>query len=222
MRHQFGCGPLAPGEQPAPVSIFRHRLLHHFVLTLFSKLPSEPITTKEAIRSSLMVRIASRLLTQDEPVHEVLESRFGSAPLPAFEQPMHSSMCVCCHDTHVCLDEICSLSSLIRAVADSAIGQVRLLVCVFNFRMNRRLIEPDMPSFTVEIDHSATAREGCTVSTLSITSEPKDWKAALQVSCLRSLSCGSSGVCCCRHAQNVVMAHHVRGLRQSALVPIIL
>ena len=58
---------------------------------------------------------------------------------------------------------------------------MRLLICVFNFRMNRRLMEPGMPSFYVEMDHSAAAREGCTVSTLAINSQPKDWQYALQV-----------------------------------------
>ena len=57
--HKFGCGPLAEGELPAPVKVFRHRLLHHFVLTLFCKLPAEPTVTQEGIRYMFMVCLPS-------------------------------------------------------------------------------------------------------------------------------------------------------------------
>ena len=53
--HHFGCGPLQPGERPPGISIFRHRLLHHFSLTLFCKLPVEPLITREDTRYNLMV-----------------------------------------------------------------------------------------------------------------------------------------------------------------------
>lgn len=59
VEHRFGRGPLTPDEQPAPISVFRHRLLHHFSLTLFCKLPVEPISTMEDTRYSLMVCCAS-------------------------------------------------------------------------------------------------------------------------------------------------------------------
>ena len=42
------------------MSVFRHRLLHHFQLTIFCKLPAEPIVTQEDIRYSLMVWMALR------------------------------------------------------------------------------------------------------------------------------------------------------------------
>jgi predicted Zn-dependent peptidase len=44
--HQWGCGP-AP---PAPVSIFRHRLLQLFQLSVFCKLPIRPMTTMDDLR----------------------------------------------------------------------------------------------------------------------------------------------------------------------------
>ncbi|KAK9797772.1 hypothetical protein WJX73_010222 [Symbiochloris irregularis] len=113
VEHEWGVGPLPPNYQPAPVSIFRHRLLHDFQLTLFCKLPAEPVVTKEDTRYTLMVR---------------------------------------------------------------------LLISVFHFRMNRRLMDSQLPTFYVVMDHSASSREGCTVSTLSIICEPRDWKKALEVS----------------------------------------
>lgn len=39
VQHHFGCGPPAPGEERAGVAVFRHRLLQHFMLSLFCKLP---------------------------------------------------------------------------------------------------------------------------------------------------------------------------------------
>ncbi|KAK7260518.1 hypothetical protein RIF29_26618 [Crotalaria pallida] len=39
------------------------------------------------------------------------------------------------------------------------------------------------PPFTsVELDHSDSGREGCTVTTLTITAEPKNWHSAIRVS----------------------------------------
>ena len=38
------------------------------------------------------------------------------------------------------------------------------------------------PPFTsVELDHSDSGREGCTVTTLTITAEPKNWQDAIRV-----------------------------------------
>lgn len=55
--HKFGAGPLAPGEQPAPVSIFRHPLLQHFMLSVFCKLPLIPMTRVEHLQHQVMIRI---------------------------------------------------------------------------------------------------------------------------------------------------------------------
>lgn len=38
------------------------------------------------------------------------------------------------------------------------------------------------PPFTsVELDHSDSGREGCTVTTLTITAEPNNWQSAIRV-----------------------------------------
>ena len=50
VEHIFGGGPPAAGEAPAPVSVFRHRLLQHFMLSVFCKLPIKQMTCMRDIR----------------------------------------------------------------------------------------------------------------------------------------------------------------------------
>ena len=59
--------------------------------------------------------------------------------------------------------------------------QVRIMLSVLQFRLNRRYVEADPPFVAIELDQSDSGREGCAVSTLTITSEPKDWRGAIQV-----------------------------------------
>lgn len=58
---------------------------------------------------------------------------------------------------------------------------VRILLSVMQFRINARYVAADPPFIGIEMDHSDSGREGCAVSTLTITSEPKDWRGAVQV-----------------------------------------
>ena len=95
--------------------------------------------------------------------------------------------CRCCHSAAQPASALGNrqlLSEFSHACKTAQAGhmcmQVRLIVSAFNFRMNRRLMEAGTPTFQLEIDHSASAREGCTVSTLGITAEPKDWRSALE------------------------------------------
>lgn len=60
------------------------------------------------------------------------------------------------------------------------------MLSVLQFRLNRRYVEADPPFVAIELDQSDSGREGCAVSTLTITSEPKDWRGAVQV---QSLCC---------------------------------
>lgn len=129
VQHKFGCGPLQPGEQAAPVSVFKHHLLQHFMLSLFCKLPVQPMDTMAGLRASFMAR---------------------------------------------------------------------LMLSVLQFRINGRYSAQATPPFiSIEMDHSDSAREGCTVSTLTITSEPKDWKAAVQVIALIMLADSVTLLSCC-------------------------
>jgi hypothetical protein len=56
VKHRFGCGPLQPGEESPTVRVFRHRLLQHFMLSLFCKLPVQPMTRIRDMRAAFMVR----------------------------------------------------------------------------------------------------------------------------------------------------------------------
>ncbi len=58
---------------------------------------------------------------------------------------------------------------------------VRVLLSVVQFRINARYVDGNPPFIGIELDHSDSGREGCAVSTLTITSEPKDWRGATQV-----------------------------------------
>lgn len=51
VEHQWGCGQqLVHAPAPAPVSVFRHRLLQLFQLSVFCKLPIRPMTTMHDLR----------------------------------------------------------------------------------------------------------------------------------------------------------------------------
>jgi hypothetical protein len=44
------------------------------------------------------------------------------------------------------------------------------------------LMQSSNPPFTsVELDHSDSGREGCTVTTLTVTAEPQNWRSAIKV-----------------------------------------
>ncbi len=49
VEHRWGSGPLAAAEQPV-VAVFRHRLLQQFMLSIFSKLPVQPVTRMRDLR----------------------------------------------------------------------------------------------------------------------------------------------------------------------------
>lgn len=110
--HRFGYGPLSPSEPPAEVKIFRHPLLHHYMLSIFCKLPILPMTQMQHLRQSFMMRI---------------------------------------------------------------------LLSVFQFRVHGRYMAGTPNFIGIELDISDSGREGCAVSTLTITSEPKDWQEATSI-----------------------------------------
>ena len=60
--HRFGCGPLQAGEAPPGVRVFKHRLLQHFMLSLFCKLPVQPMTRIADMRAAFMARACTCLL----------------------------------------------------------------------------------------------------------------------------------------------------------------
>ena len=65
-------------------------------------------------------------------------------------------------------------------------AQVRIMLSVLQFRLNKRYVEADPPFVGIELDQSDSGREGCSVSTLTITSEPANWQGAVQARPARS------------------------------------
>ncbi|XP_027359777.1 stromal processing peptidase, chloroplastic [Abrus precatorius] len=57
----------------------------------------------------------------------------------------------------------------------------RIFLSALHFRINTRYKSSNPPFTSVELDHSDSGREGCTVTTLTITAEPKNWQNAIRV-----------------------------------------
>ncbi|CAL0332060.1 unnamed protein product [Lupinus luteus] len=57
----------------------------------------------------------------------------------------------------------------------------RIFLSALHFRINTRYKSSNPPFTSVELDHSDSGREGCTVTTLTITAEPKNWQSAIRV-----------------------------------------
>ena len=57
----------------------------------------------------------------------------------------------------------------------------RIALLVLQSRIQSRYSETNADYKRVELDHSDSAREGCTVTTVTVTCEPREWEFALQV-----------------------------------------
>ncbi|XP_037492407.1 stromal processing peptidase, chloroplastic [Jatropha curcas] len=57
----------------------------------------------------------------------------------------------------------------------------RIFLSALHFRINTRYKSSNPPFTSIELDHSDSGREGCTVTTLTVTAEPKNWQGAIQV-----------------------------------------
>ncbi|KAK9135528.1 hypothetical protein Syun_014858 [Stephania yunnanensis] len=57
----------------------------------------------------------------------------------------------------------------------------RIFLSALHFRVNTRYKSSNPPFTAIELDHSDSGREGCTVTTLTVTAEPKNWQSAIKV-----------------------------------------
>ncbi|XP_043708976.1 stromal processing peptidase, chloroplastic-like [Telopea speciosissima] len=57
----------------------------------------------------------------------------------------------------------------------------RIFLSALHFRINTRYKSSNPPFTSVELDHSDSGREGCTVTTLTVTAEPRNWQSAIKV-----------------------------------------
>ncbi|KAF9601676.1 hypothetical protein IFM89_021728 [Coptis chinensis] len=56
----------------------------------------------------------------------------------------------------------------------------RIFLSALHFRINTRYKSSNPPFTAIELDHSDSGREGCTVTTLTVTAEPKNWRSAIK------------------------------------------
>lgn len=57
----------------------------------------------------------------------------------------------------------------------------RIFLSALHFRINTRYKSSNPPFTSIELDHSDSGREGCTVTTLTVTAEPQNWQGAIKV-----------------------------------------
>ncbi|GMH25761.1 hypothetical protein Nepgr_027604 [Nepenthes gracilis] len=57
----------------------------------------------------------------------------------------------------------------------------RIVLSALHFRINTRYKSSNPPFTSIELDHSDSGREGCTVTTLTVTAEPRNWRKAIEV-----------------------------------------
>lgn len=62
-----------------------------------------------------------------------------------------------------------------------AVLMQRIVLSAFQFRITNRYKSGSPPFLSVELDHSDSGREGCTVSTLTVNAEPRNWRGAIKV-----------------------------------------
>ncbi|GAB2282246.1 hypothetical protein Dimus_016796 [Dionaea muscipula] len=57
----------------------------------------------------------------------------------------------------------------------------RIVLSALHFRINTRYKSSNPPFTSIELDHSDSGREGCAVTTLTVTAEPQNWHSAIKV-----------------------------------------
>ncbi|KAL6996046.1 hypothetical protein U1Q18_006181 [Sarracenia purpurea var. burkii] len=57
----------------------------------------------------------------------------------------------------------------------------RIFLSALHFRINTRYKSSNPPFTSIELDHSDSGREGCTVTTLTVNAEPQNWRSAIKV-----------------------------------------
>ncbi|KAK9684952.1 hypothetical protein RND81_10G245300 [Saponaria officinalis] len=72
--------------------------------------------------------------------------------------------------------------SKVRTYGDlRAVLMKRIVLSALHFRINTRYKSSNPPFTAIELDHSDSGREGCTVTTLTVTAEPRNWRDAIKV-----------------------------------------
>ncbi|KAJ4845649.1 hypothetical protein Tsubulata_036223 [Turnera subulata] len=102
------------------------------------------------------------------------DSRF----IRVFSRIDHSTLCwqpPCCFEFDVPVNKVRTYGDL-RLVL-----MKRIFLSALHFRINGRYKSSNPPFTSVELEHSDSGREGCTVTTLTVTAEPRNWQNAIKV-----------------------------------------
>lgn len=104
-----------------------------------------------------------------------LQANEGPAPVSIFQHPLLQNFML----TIFCKTPIYQL----KTVEDlRRMFMIRIILCVFEFRINNRYVSSASPPFMgIDIDISDSGREGTGVSCITITANPSTWKEAVQV-----------------------------------------
>ncbi|WOK95316.1 stromal processing peptidase, chloroplastic [Canna indica] len=73
------------------------------------------------------------------------------------------------------VDRVCTYGDLRNVLMK------RIFLTALHFRINTRYKSSNPPFTSIELDHSDSGREGCTVTTLTVTAEPQNWQGAVKV-----------------------------------------
>ncbi|KAF3771915.1 hypothetical protein EJ110_NYTH59177, partial [Nymphaea thermarum] len=95
---------------------------------------------------------------------------------PSLDQAKHERRAR--HVTRPPVEHNWSLPGSCQSVQPPQIFQHELLQ---NFSINIFCKSSNPPFTSIELDHSDSGREGCTVTTLTVTAEPRNWQSAVKV-----------------------------------------
>lgn len=123
-----GAPPAPPRPEKTQPVLFQHSLLESVQLSVFAKVPVDPVISIDALANSLMVRIA-----------------------------------------------LSALQFRVSALYNSYVGR-------------------PPPFSIIELDHSDSGREGCAVTTFSVTAEPECWDEAVRVGALEIRRLAAQGL----------------------------
>jgi len=126
---------------------------------------------------------AALLLKARHPIRPPVRHHWGMGPLAPAERPAPVSTFQHPLLQNFMLSVFCKvpITPMTTMAHLRQLLMIRTILSVFQFRVTKRYVAADPPFIGIELDISDSGREGATVSTLSVTSEPNDWQGAVRV-----------------------------------------
>ncbi|KAF8409840.1 hypothetical protein HHK36_002358 [Tetracentron sinense] len=180
VKHQWSI----PGsdEDAKPPEIFQHELLQNFSINMFCKIPVNKARTYGDLRNVLMKRIFLSAL------HFRINTRY-KVEFPVYAGELISSSMYIFTLIMPEISTSCAAHNIWTAMEvgivfplDSFPSLLKYFIIKFLPSCYELAFKSSNPPFTsIELDHSDSGREGCTVTTLTVSAEPKNWKSAIKV-----------------------------------------